>query len=143
LAAKVATIPVASRDQLDATVSSYIAQGFVVSNRTDDSVTMFKKKEFNVLWAIIGFVLCILPLLVYLIVYATQSDQMVIIQVQSAEPKWSDDRQYWWTGSDWRSVDDELPPGTKISDDRRHWWDGVNWRPVPGAAGQIESGPEA
>ncbi len=79
MAAVISKVQVATSEQLEATISQYVAQGFVTMNRTPTTVTMFKKKEFNVLWAVIGFFLCVLPLLVYLIVYATQSDKMVEI----------------------------------------------------------------
>ncbi|HEX4750249.1 MAG TPA: hypothetical protein VH302_11960 [Bryobacteraceae bacterium] len=63
---------------LEAQVTSYLAQGYIVANRTADSVTLQKKKEFNVLWAVVGFVLCLLPLLIYLIVYVTKPDVEIV-----------------------------------------------------------------
>ena len=84
MATAVSQVPVGTSAQLEQMVSSYIAQGFTVANRTPDSVTMLKKKEFNILWAVIGLVVCLLPLLVYLIVYATQQDQMVEIRLDPA-----------------------------------------------------------
>jgi hypothetical protein len=150
LAAQVQQINVPSKDDLENTVSSYIAQGFVVSNRTTDSVTLFKKKEFNVLWAVIGFFLCLLPLIVYCIVYATQSDQMIVIrvgavtgpaQVGSGDLTWSEDRQWWWDGTNWRDAAAELPPGAQLSDDQDSWWDGSSWRPVPTRAQAAQPAP--
>jgi hypothetical protein len=150
LAAKVQQINVSSPAELENTVSSYIAQGFVVSNRTVDSVTLFKKKEFNVLWAVIGFFLCVLPLIVYAIVYATQSDEMIVVrvgpvtgptQIASGDLTWSDDRQWWWDGAEWRDAASELPPAAQLSDDQRSWWDGSSWRPVPSAAPEEQIPP--
>jgi len=63
---------------MEQVITSYIAQGFVVVNKTETSTTLQKKKEFKLVWAVIGFVLCLLPLLIYLIVYATQSDVEVV-----------------------------------------------------------------
>jgi hypothetical protein len=135
VAASVQQIQVSSQPELESTIVSYIAQGFVVSNRTPDSVTLFKKKEFNVIWAVVGFFLCLLPLLVYCIVYTTQSDEMVVVTiaaVQSAgQLTWSEDRQWWWDGERWRDALLELPPQAVISEDRGTWWDGESWRPVP------------
>ncbi len=139
MAANVQQINVASQDELESAIMSYIAQGFAVSNRSAESVTLFKKKEFNVLWAVIGFFLCLLPLLVYSIVYATQSDEMIVIKVASADPglgavssaTWSDDRQWWWDGSRWRDTQLELPPDVILAEDGHTWWDGVEWRAVP------------
>lgn len=39
---------------------------------------MQKAKSFSVLWAVIGFLLCLLPLLIYLIVYAMQPDVSLV-----------------------------------------------------------------
>jgi len=65
---------VPTAQDLESTMTSYFAQGFVVVNKTATSATLQKRKEFKVLWAVIGFLLCIIPLLVYLIVYSTQPD---------------------------------------------------------------------
>ncbi|MCW3019403.1 MAG: hypothetical protein JWN10_1711 [Solirubrobacterales bacterium] len=139
MAANVQQINVASQEDLESTIMSYIAQGFSVSNRSAESVTLFKKKEFNILWAVIGFFLCLLPLLVYCIVYATQNDQMIVIKVASTtlglgaatSVTWSDDRQWWWDGSRWRDTQLELPPDVILAEDGHTWWDGVEWRAVP------------
>jgi len=85
MAATTSVINVPNVQALESTVTSYIAKGFVVSNRTTNSAVMFKKKEFSILWAVVGFVLCLLPLLIYLIFYAAQSDQMVEIRVVSGD----------------------------------------------------------
>lgn len=45
---------------------------------------MIKKKEFSVLWAVIGLLICIIPLLIYLIIYATESDKVVEIRVRGS-----------------------------------------------------------
>lgn len=142
MAAQVRQINIPSQGELESTVSSYIAQGFLVSNRTADTVTLYKKKEFNVVWAIIGFFLCILPLIIYLIVYSTRSDEMVLLKLDSAaavdasgaaEITWSDDREWWWDGTQWRDARSELPPDVKLSEDGGTWWDGSDWHPVPSA----------
>lgn len=139
MAANVQQISVASQEELESTIMSYIAQGFTVSNRTTESVTLFKKKEFNIIWAVIGFFLCVLPLLVYCVIYVTQDDQMIVIKVAAAAPAlgaaasvtWSEDRQWWWDGSRWRDTQLELPPNAVLSKDEHSWWDGVEWRAVP------------
>jgi hypothetical protein len=63
---------------MEARMTSFLAQGFIVAHKTDTSVTLQKKKEFNIVWAIVGLVLCILPLLIYLIVYITRPDVELI-----------------------------------------------------------------
>ena len=85
MGASVKVIQVSNQGQMENAVRSYIAQGFVIANQTTTSTTMMKKKEFSVLWAIVGLVLCILPLLAYLIIYSVQSDQMVEIRLVTPE----------------------------------------------------------
>ena len=66
---------------MEQVITTYIAQGFAVVNKTETSATLQKKKEFKVVWAVIGFVLCVLPLLIYLVVYATQP-AVEVVQIQ-------------------------------------------------------------
>jgi hypothetical protein len=144
MAATTSMVQVHSAQELESAVTNYVALGFAVSNRTPDSVVMYKRKEFNVVWAIVGLVLCLLPLLIYLVVYAVERDQMVEIRLAgpdsgasaqvgtgTSDPRMSDDRHYWWDGSSWRSAEQEAPPNARRSDDGHYWWDGTEWRPVP------------
>jgi len=141
MAALVRQVAVFSDAQFDATVNSYIAQGFVVANRTPSAATMLKRKEFNILWAIIGFFLCLLPLLIYAIVYATQKDEMVEIRIldpqqagvaQPTAVRLSPDGRFWWDGGAWQDTESSAPPDATRSPDGHYWWDGSRWRPVPG-----------
>jgi hypothetical protein len=131
---------VPDRSALDQTITGYIAQGFTVQNRGDDFATLFKKKEFSVLWAVVGFLVCIIPLLVYLIVYATQKDQLVEIRIgetrelpgtSGATIHWSDDGRQWFDGKLWVDSRERLPESVQVSADRSHFWDGATWRPIP------------
>lgn len=63
---------------MEQVITTYVAQGFIVVNKTASSATLQKKKEFKIVWAVIGFLLCFLPLLVYLIIYLTQPDVEVV-----------------------------------------------------------------
>jgi hypothetical protein len=113
-------VTVQSVEQLEMEVTRYIAKGFVLMNRTDKSVTLFKKKEFSILWLVLGLILCVVPLLIYLIIYAGQKDQMVQILVSGAAPV---------------VAPMSAPPGAaRISDDGKWSWDGANWNPVAQAA---------
>jgi hypothetical protein len=85
MAAQVQIVEVEASEELDAAISSYVVQGFVLANKTAASATMVKKKEFNVIWAVIGFFVCVLPLLVYLIVYAAESDKVVEIRIRGKQ----------------------------------------------------------
>lgn len=78
---------VGSKESLDFTRTTYLAKGFVVANSTPEKVVMQKKKEFKALWAIIGFILCVLPLVIYIIVYVTQPDvEIVEISIDASLP---------------------------------------------------------
>lgn len=113
-------------------ITGYIAQGYNVANRTPTSVTLIKRKQFSILWAVIGFVLCLLPLLIYLIVYAAESDQMVVITLMGAQP-----------AHPAIAAAGTIPLNAPRSPDGQYWWDGQQWRPVgqgTGPMGQI-TGP--
>lgn len=71
-------VQVPTTEEMEAAILSYLAKGFVVANKTKSSATLQKKKEFSVMWAVIGFVACMLPLLIYLIVYATKPDVEIV-----------------------------------------------------------------
>ena len=106
MAASVQQVFVSSRPEVENAIQSFIAQGYTVQSQTEDSVTMFKKKEFNILWAVIGFFLCLIPLLIYCIVYAGESDKMVVIRLGQAAGapapnRWSGDGRFFWDGATW------------------------------------------
>lgn len=83
MAPHMSRITVDSVSAMEQAITSYITQGFAVANKTSASATLIKRKQFNVLWAVLGFIVCVLPLLIYLIVYASQSDQVVEIVVSA------------------------------------------------------------
>jgi hypothetical protein len=138
-------VQVPDRGALDSAITSYIAQGFTVQNRGEDFAVLFKRKEFSVLWAVVGLVLCLLPLLVYLIVYATQKDELVEIRIAASQPQlhWSEDREQWWDGETWHRVSQQLPPGAQVSPDGAHFWDGASWRAMPAGAPPVQADEDA
>lgn len=81
MAAQVQVIEVSTPTEVDAAISSCVVQGYVMANRTPTSATMVKRKEFSALWAVIGFLVCVIPLLIYLIMYAAETDKVVEIRV--------------------------------------------------------------
>lgn len=81
--AKNQIVNVADQQALDSAVTTYISKGFIVANRTTDSVIMFKKKEFSILLAVIGFLFVVLPLIIYIIIYMCKSDQMVELRIKA------------------------------------------------------------
>lgn len=74
-------VGVSSKHDMETAVTSYVAKGYVVMNKTDSSVMLTKKKEFSIPIAIVGFLLCFVGLIVYAIVYACQKDQVVEISI--------------------------------------------------------------
>ena len=135
---------VADERALELTVAGYVAQGFMVVNRTGSAATLRKPKQFNVPLAILGLLFCGIGLLVYAIVYNGQTDQVVEIRVGGPEPHatFSDDGRWWWDGQRWQDTEVAVPPGVRRSDDGAHWWDGTRWRPVPPAERMWTSNPE-
>ena len=124
MATRSVAVQATSQQEMENMISGYIAQGFNVANRTATSVTLVKRKEFSVLWAVIGFIVCVLPLLIYLIVYALESDQMVVINLVQpgayAQPQAAISPPANVSGN---------MAGT-LSPDGRYYWDGTAWQPV-------------
>lgn len=91
---------------------------------------MFKKKDFSILWLVIGLLLCLLPLLIYLIVYAAESDKMV--QIYLANPA---------------TAPTVAPPAYGQVSPDGHWqWNGAQWVPVqalPAPASEPAAADEA
>ena len=132
MATDVRYLHVSSEQELRATIENYTIQGFVVASREPGQVTLRKDKEFSVLWAVVGFVLCLLPFLIYLIVYASEKDVVVVVRIGSGM-QLSSDGYYWHNGAQWVLLTaNSVPPGTQMSPDRNNWWDGGNWRRFPG-----------
>lgn len=85
--ARIVQVPVDSVATMEQVITQYVAQGFMVVNKTSTTATLQKKKEFNAMWAVIGFILCLLPLLIYLVIYATKPDvEVVQIDVTGMPP---------------------------------------------------------
>lgn len=115
------TLQAQSPQELETMVNNYIAQGYSVVNRTPNQVTLLKRKEFSIPWLIIGFFLCLIPLLIYLIVYTSEQDKMVVISLVGPQP-----------GSYRGSPQLTAPPTAPRSPDGKYWWDGQAWQPVQG-----------
>ena len=75
------TVSVSSQKDLETTINSYVAQGYAVSNKTADSAVLTKRKQFSIPIAIVGFLLCILGLIIYAVIYSMQKDKVVTIRV--------------------------------------------------------------
>jgi hypothetical protein len=157
MANKVQYIDVAEPEQMQMEVTRLLSAGYTVANQNNRSVTLVKRKQFSIPMLIIGFLLCLVPLLIYLIVYAMQSDQIVEIRLidrpqakpyrasdhiaidgeRAAPPanapviQLTPDGNQWWDGSQWQATATSAPPHAARKPDGSEWWDGQAWRVVP------------
>jgi hypothetical protein len=142
-----------SPEMMHQAVTGLIAAGYYVANQGPAEVTMVKRKQFSTLWLIVGLALCIVPLLVYLIVYANEQDSIIILRLQdrpalaapSPMPRpehltWTDDRAMWWDGERWHDPAISYPASAPLSEDGLQWWDGAAWRPKLPAAQAWQGG---
>ena len=135
----VRTVAVGDPRAFEAAIADHSARGFFLVSRTDTSALMRKPKQFNALLAVLGALLCLVGLIVYVILYAAQQDEVVEIRLvdrqaalEGAPFTLSPDGDWWWDGRHWQDTHRSLPPGVQRSPDGSQWWDGVVWRPVPG-----------
>ena len=134
----VRTVSVGDPRAFETAIADYSARGFLLVSKTETSALLRKPKQFNVLLAILGAVLCLVGLIVYVIFYATQQDEVVEIRLvdrqaalEGAPFTLSPDGDWWWDGQRWQDTRQSLPPDIQRSPDGTQWWDGVAWRPVP------------
>jgi hypothetical protein len=81
--AHISKVYVDSTDAMESSITGYVAMGFLIVNKTATKVTLQKKREFSILWAVIGIIFCLIPLFIYLIVYATKpAVEVVEIEVR-------------------------------------------------------------
>jgi hypothetical protein len=123
-------VPVATKDELESTMTSYVAQGFTVQLQTDTSITMIKKKELNMVWLIVGILLCFIPLIIELIRYSRAEDQVVVIKLQA-----SPEVKLEAPGGEARIPSQTNAPPV-VSEDGKSYWDGQKWQPIAKAEGE-------
>jgi uncharacterized membrane protein YukC len=75
---KLTQVTVNSVQSMESAITSYIAEGFSLVNKTDKTAIMQKKKQFSTLWAVLGLALCVIPLIIYILIYAVQTDVQVV-----------------------------------------------------------------
>lgn len=78
MASSIQRVSVPDTPALESAVLAYMARGYVVVERGAERAVLQKRKQFSLPWLVIGLLLCVVPLLVYLIVYATQPDAWVV-----------------------------------------------------------------
>jgi hypothetical protein len=147
-------VDVTEPEQMQLEVTRLVSVGFVVANQTNRSVMLVKRKQFSMAMLIIGLFLCFIPLFIYLLVYAFQSDQVVEIRLVerprqvgyrpsehmglegpppgAPQIQMSPDGQAWWDGTAWVSLQTAIPHHAARHPDGTRWWDGQAWRPIRG-----------
>jgi len=131
----------------------YASRGFVTVYEVNEPnrvhITMRKNKQLNVVLLLLGLLFFIWPGLIYLLVHALRSDEVVEIVVEGTAPpttgdsggqsppidepvlQLSPDGREWWDGETWRSTAISAPTDARRNADGSQWWDGTSWRPVP------------
>jgi hypothetical protein len=113
------TLPVITREEMQSTMTAYIAQGYTVMMQTETSIIMVKKKELNMVWMIVGFFLCVIPMVYELIRYSRDEDKVIEIKLQPLG------------GTASPAIPSETEPGRPVlSDDGKSYWDGAKWQPI-------------
>jgi hypothetical protein len=98
---------VPSAEALHHAIRDLVGQGFIIRASTPYDAHLYKAKRFQPIWAVIGVALCILPLLIYLLVYLVQQDQSVYVVVQTRLPQPAPPppvaprTQPYWDGNQW------------------------------------------
>ena len=85
-------VRVANNQAMQTAVTSYVAQGFVVANQTNDGVTLQKTKKFNAAALLLVFIpfLGWIPLIIYLIIFAMKPAAK-IIEIKVSQPTSKDE----------------------------------------------------
>lgn len=120
-------IQVSSQEELSRTMAIYVSQGFQIMVQSPTSVSLIKRKEFNMVYAVLGFLLCTIPLFIYLIYYANQNDRVVEIRLTTS-PRLPEPTGTAALEGGTASGAGTVPP--QLSPDGKHWWDGTQWRQV-------------
>jgi hypothetical protein len=146
--AVVHSITVTDSVQMDRAIASYIQQGYNLANRSERYATLVKRKQFSILWLVIGIITLTVVLWIYIIVYLFQSDHMVQIVLQPYAPQQatatpglvSADGLWQWDGASWRALPQgqaqpvrgagATPAIGAISADGLWRWDGLRWQPT-------------
>ena len=84
----VSTIYARTPDEVHSLVNAHLVEGYQLRNQTGSEVVLFKPKQFSIVWAVIGFFFMLLPLVIYIIVYAMQSDKVVQIILKQPPAPW-------------------------------------------------------
>jgi hypothetical protein len=75
---KITKVTVDSKESMESSIAQYVAQGYTVVNKSEKRTTLQKPKKFNIAIGIVGFLVCVIGLIIYAIIYANQPDAEVI-----------------------------------------------------------------
>jgi hypothetical protein len=77
-------LSVTTREEMQNTMTAYVAQGYTVMSHTETSIVMVKKKELNMVWMIVGFFICLIPMIIELVRYSKDEDKVIEIRLEPA-----------------------------------------------------------
>lgn len=77
------SITVESTEELENVVANYAMHGFSVTSKTSKRAILYKKKEFSVLMAVLGLLVCGIGLVIYAILYTMKEDEAIEVVVAS------------------------------------------------------------
>jgi hypothetical protein len=115
-------VTVANTQQRERIVLDYVTQGYTQAMVTETSTLLIKKRELNIVWVLVGLLLCFIPLVIELVRYYKAEDLLVEVRlveagatapplppgvpsdVQGTEPHLSADGTRWWDGTQWHRV---------------------------------------
>ncbi len=72
-----------ARLKLNPVINIYVANGYRVISRTDDTAQLLKPKNFSVVLAVILFLFFAIPFFIYLFIYLGRKDKQVYITALS------------------------------------------------------------
>ena len=70
---------------LQNTIEDHASRGFIISSQTETTAEMVRSKEFNLVPALVWFLLFGIGVLVYIFYYMYKSDETIFIRVQGGE----------------------------------------------------------
>jgi len=70
---------------LQNTIGDHASRGFTISSQTETTAQMVRSKEFNLVPALVWFLLFGIGVLVYVFYYTSKSDEAIFIRVQGGE----------------------------------------------------------
>ena len=76
-------ITVDSTDDMETVIANYAMKGFSITSKTSKRAVLYKKKEFSMLMAVIGFVMCVIGLVIYAILFSLKDDEVIEVVVSA------------------------------------------------------------